>query len=67
MNIGTQVKQLRELRKVSVAELSNNIEVSRSLLYRFEKGKSNVSISTLEKILEQLNGKVLIITNYENK
>ena len=48
---GFKLKKLREEKKISIEYLANISNVDRSYLSDIEKGKRNVSIEIIEKIL----------------
>ena len=49
--IGNKVKQLREQKTISIEHLANISNVDRNYISDIEKGKRNVSITVIEKIL----------------
>lgn len=51
---GTKVKQLREQKGFSIEHLANVSNVDRNYISDIEKGKRNVSISIIEKIIAAL-------------
>lgn len=56
MNIGSKIKQRRQEMSISVGELSQKLNVSRTTIYRYEKGEiSKMPTETLEKIARILN------------
>jgi len=53
--VGTNLKNIRQERNISLQEISNNCNVTKSFLSQVEKGKSMPSLSTLKSISEYLN------------
>lgn len=51
---GTRIRQLRKRKKITIAQLSASINVSRSLISQVEQGKALPSLPTLERITEAL-------------
>lgn len=51
---GLKVKQLREEKDFSIEHLANISNVDRNYISDIEKGKRNVSISIIEKIITAL-------------
>ena len=51
---GAKVKQLRELKGFSIEHLANVSNVDRNYISDIEKGKRNVSITIIEKIITGL-------------
>ena len=54
MNIGERIKQLREARELSQKELAMSINMDQSQYSKIEKGKTDPTTSTLEKISKAL-------------
>ena len=56
MSIGSKIKQRRQEMSISVDELAQKLNVSRTTIYRYEKGEiSKMPTETLEKIARILN------------
>ena len=56
MSIGSKIKQRRQEVSISVDELAQKLNVSRTTIYRYEKGEiSKMPTETLEKIARILN------------
>lgn len=55
--IGQQVRKYRELKGMSQASLSRQVlpKENRGFIYKLETGKRNITIATLEKIMEVLD------------
>lgn len=51
---GLKVKQLREQKGISIEHLANISDVDRNYISDIEKGKRNVSITIMEKIIVAL-------------
>jgi DNA-binding XRE family transcriptional regulator len=59
LKVISQLVELREKHKVTQAELANRIGVSQPFIARLENDEeSNLSLETLVKIVEALNGKL---------
>lgn len=52
---GQKVKQLREEKNFSIEQLANISNVDRNYISDIEKGKRNVSIEIIEKIITALD------------
>lgn len=52
---GVKVKTLRELKGISIEHLANISNVDRNYISDIEKGKRNVSIQIMEKIIHALD------------
>ncbi len=52
--VGRRIKQLREKRNLTQADFSELIGLNRTFLIHIEKGRKNVSIASLEKIVNGL-------------
>lgn len=52
---GQKVKQLREEKSFSIEQLANISNVDRNYISDIEKGKRNVSIEIIEKIITALD------------
>lgn len=61
--LGAHIRKLRKYRGITVKDLAVKAGISRSILYRFEGGRQNISISTLEEILYHLNGRIYVLDN----
>ena len=55
MKFGLRVREMRLQKNVSQEDLAHSAEIDRTYLQSIEKGKRNVSISTIEKISKALN------------
>ena len=53
--VGKRITQLRKRKKMSQQKFANEADVERSYLTHIEKGRKNISLSTLEKITTALN------------
>lgn len=51
---GSRIRQLRQAKKITIAQLSQSVQVSRSLISQVEQGKALPSLPTLERITEAL-------------
>lgn len=52
--VGKRIMQLRKIKKLSQQDLASEANIERSHLTVIESGKKNISLSTLERILEAL-------------
>lgn len=55
VKIGKHIKEIREKKKLTQLELSRKTGLNRTFIIHTEKGRRNVSIVTLEKILKGLD------------
>ena len=55
MNIGEQIKTVREAKGLSQKQVALSINMDPSQYSKIEKGKTDPSISTLEKVADALN------------
>ena len=56
MNVGERIKQRRKALKMSADELAESVGVSRSTIFRYEKGDiEKVGPEVLKKIADKLN------------
>jgi len=53
--IGERIVQLRKAKKLSQQKFAYEADMERTYLNHIEKGRKNISVSTLEKILIGLN------------
>lgn len=53
--IGKRITQLRKERKLSQQKFAYEADIERSFLTHIEKGRKNISVGTLERILVALN------------
>lgn len=60
---GQKVKQLREEKGFSIEQLANISNVDRNYISDIEKGKRNVSIEIIEKIITALDTDFTIFFN----
>lgn len=59
MSIGTNIKKIRTDKKITRKELAEKIEVSEPTISRYENGKREPNIETLNKIARALNVSIL--------
>jgi len=52
--IGKRITELRKAKKISQQKFSYEAEIERSFLTHIEKGRKNISVGTLQRILEGL-------------
>ena len=55
IKIGNHIRELRSLQNLSQEKLALKAEIDRTYLAGVESGKRNLSIKSLEKILDALN------------
>lgn len=53
-NVGSRIREIREKKKFTQAELAEKSGLNRTFLIHVEKGRRNVSIQSLGKILDGL-------------
>ncbi len=53
--VGERIKQLREEKKLSQQQFAYAADMERTYLTHIEKGRKNISIGTLERVLTALN------------
>lgn len=63
---GQKVKQLREEKNFSIEHLANISDVDRNYISDIEKGKRNVSIEIMEKIMTGLETDLATFFNDKN-
>jgi transcriptional regulator with XRE-family HTH domain len=54
VQIGERIKELRDAKKLSQQDLANAADMERSFITHIEAGKRNISVDTLQKVLEAL-------------
>jgi len=52
--VGKRIMQLRKIKKLSQQDLASEANIERSHLTVIESGKKNISLTTLERIMEAL-------------
>lgn len=50
MNIGLKIKELRNKKNISITQIAEHLGVSEQAIYKYEAGKSEPSITGLEKL-----------------
>lgn len=63
---GQKVKSLREQKGISIEHLANISNVDRNYISDIEKGKRNVSITIMEKIITALDADFITFFNDKN-
>ena len=63
---GQKVKLLREEKQISIEHLANISNVDRNYISDIEKGKRNISITIMEKIIIALNHDFTTFFNEQN-
>lgn len=54
MNIGMNIKKIREEKKISMSYLADKLKISKSTISRYESGKREPNLETLNKIAKAL-------------
>ncbi len=54
VKVGERIAQLRGIKKLSQQQFSYEADMERTYLSHIEKGRKNISLSTLQKILTAL-------------
>lgn len=54
MDIGTRLRSIRKSKELSVYRLADLTDISQNHIHRIEKGQSETTIPTLEKLLKPL-------------
>lgn len=54
VQIGERIKELRDAKNLSQQDLANAADMERSFITHIETGKRNISVDTLQKVLEAL-------------
>lgn len=54
LQIGNRIKELREKRKMTQLQLAQKAGLNRTFIVHVEKGRRNISVKSLEKILKAL-------------
>lgn len=67
MNIGRNIKELRQRNNIKQAELAKNIDVPQSTLSKYENGKLRIDTDTLTKIAKSLNVNVNDLLGISNE
>jgi len=52
--IGIRITELRKIKKLSQQKFSYEADIERSFLTHIEKGRKNISVGTLQKIVNAL-------------
>jgi transcriptional regulator with XRE-family HTH domain len=55
VKVGERITHLRKAKKLSQQRFSYDAEMERTYLTHIEKGRKNISLSTLQKLLEALD------------
>lgn len=53
--IGIRITELRKIKKLSQQKFSYEADIERSFLTHIEKGRKNISVGTLQKIIDALD------------
>ncbi len=67
MEIGTQIKKIRELKNFTQEYMAEQLNISQSAYAKMEKDDSDLTISKIKKIAEILNIKVEDLINFNDK
>lgn len=63
MTTGQQFRKLRKSAGINQTKLSEMSCVGRSTIWRFETGKYDIKLFTLEKLLNEIGVKIILIDN----
>ena len=66
VKIGLRIRELRISQNISIQELSDKLDIEYNNLIRIEKGRTNSTLSTLYKISQALNVKLMNIADVED-
>ncbi len=61
MSLGSRIKKLRQINKLSVRELAQKVGLSASFVYQLEQEKVSPSFSTLKTIAQTLNTSITLL------
>jgi len=61
--VGARITELRKEKNLSQQKLAFDASIERSHLTHIEKGKKNISLSTLEKIIKALETPIHVFFN----
>src|SRR5690554_4518953 len=67
MNIGQNIKQLRELKNVTQSYVSDRLNMSIGGYSKIESGQTDVSFSKIQQIAEILETDLATILNFDSK
>ena len=59
--LAARIKQIRESKHWTQQELANKMKVTQSVVARLEAGKTGISLRTITKFIEAIDGKLEII------
>ena len=59
LNLRKQIKSQMKKRKLSVPAIARALELNPQTLYNYLAGKSELTAANMERLLEQLGGKVV--------
>ena len=65
--LGSNIKKFRNIKKLSLKDLANEIDVSPSMLSQIESGKANPSLNTLKLISKHLDVSMFTLLEEENE
>ncbi|OGX16496.1 MAG: hypothetical protein A2Y01_02840 [Omnitrophica WOR_2 bacterium GWC2_44_8] len=61
LSVGEKLRLLRKQNNLTQNELADKLKVSQQLISRIEKGRENISLLTLKKIISKLGAKLDIV------
>ena len=64
--IGKRIAQLRKRNDISQQKFAHEADIERSYLTHVEKGRKNISVNTLDKIIEALGVSVNEFFNHKD-
>lgn len=59
--LGKQLKEIREVKKISVNALAAMTNVQPNRIHSFEKDEANITINTLEQLLSAMNKRIIFV------
>ncbi len=65
INIGLKIRKIREEKNLSIMDMADKLDMEYNNVIRIEKGRTNPTISTLFKICQALNVKLVDIVDVE--
>lgn len=62
-NIATVIRTLKDMRGISIAEFSEELEISRSALQKYLSGRGNPNATTIEHLAQKLGVDVSVLVS----
>jgi len=63
--VGLKIRKIRESKNISIMELADKLDIEYNNMIRIEKGRTNPTLSTLYKICQALEIKLIDIMDIE--